>query len=65
MKKEFLELLLSKAKDRHKNQFDQFTMTEEDKKFLMGFDCTGLTALRDIKRVFNNRLMDLFESKGL
>ena len=64
-KKEFLELLLSKAKDRHKNQFDQFTMTEEDKKFLMGFDCTGLTALRDIKRVFNNRLMDLFESKGL
>ena len=34
-------------------------------KFLLGFNCTEFSALRDIKRVFNNRLMDLFESKGI
>ena len=64
-KKQFLELLLEKAMVKHAESFSKFTFTEDDKKTLLGFDCSDLTALRDIKRVFNNQLMDLFESKGL
>lgn len=64
-KEAFLQLLLEKAKHKHADAFSKFTMQEEDQNYLIGFDCSGLSALRDIKRVFNNRLMDLFESKGL
>lgn len=64
-KREFLELLLERAKQKYVESFSQFAMTEEDEKYLLGMDCTGLVALRDIKRIFNNRLMDLFEAKGL
>lgn len=61
----FLELLLEKAKQKHAESFAQFTMTQQDVDYLLGFDCSELSALRDIKRVFNNRLMELFESKGI
>lgn len=61
----FLELLLEKARIKHAESFARFTMTQQDEKFLLDFDCSALSALRDIKRVFNNRLMDLFESKGI
>ena len=64
-KRQFLELLLEKAKNRHSEAFSKFEMTSDDKSFLLGFDCSNLTALRDIKRVFNNRLVDLFEKKGV
>ena len=64
-KRQFLELLLEKAKNRHSEAFSKFEMTEDDKSFLLGFDCSNLTALRDIKRIFNNRLVDLFEKKGI
>ena len=64
-KRQFLELLLDKAKEKHKEQFAQFSLTPEEKSYLLDFDCSGMAALRDIKRVFNNRLMDLFELKGL
>ena len=64
-KRKFLELLLEKAKQKYAESFTQFTMTQQDEEYLLGFDCSALSALRDIKRVFNNRLMDLFEAKGL
>ena len=64
-KRQFLELLLEKAKNRHSEAFSKFEMTADDKLFLLGFDCSNLIALRDIKRVFNNRLVDLFEKKGV
>ena len=64
-KRTFLELLLEKAKQKYVDSFSQFTMTKEDEKFLMEFDYSNIVALRDIKRLFNNRLMDLFEAKGL
>ena len=64
-KKDFLGLLLEKAKQKYADLFSQFTMTEEDEKYLLGFDYSNIDALRDIKRLFNNRLMDLFETKGL
>ena len=60
-----LELLLEKAKITHCDSFARFTMTPNDESFLLGFDCSDLSALRDIKRVFNNRLMDLFKAKGV
>ena len=40
-------------------------MTEDEKKELYDFDYSSITALRDIKRVFNNRLMDYFTKKGI
>ena len=64
-KLKFLELLLEKAKQKHAESFAQFAMTQQDVDYLLHFDCSSLSALRDIKRVFNNRLMELFESKGL
>lgn len=61
----FLDLLLEKAKTKYSEQFKKIEMTEDDKMQLYAFDYSSLSALRDIKRVFNNRLMDYFEEKGL
>lgn len=62
---EFLDLLLEMAKDKYSEQFAKITMTESEKKKLYAFDYSSLSALRDIKRVFNNRLMDYFTEKGV
>lgn len=62
---EFLNLLLEKAHEKYPEQFAKITLTEDDKKYLFNFDYTDLSALRDIKRVFNNRLIDLFRDKGV
>ena len=64
-KVEFLDLLLEKAYEKYPDQFAAIALTEEDKGYLYNFDYNGLAALRDIKRVFNNRLIDLFRSKGV
>lgn len=64
-KKKFLQLLLEKAKQKYADAFSKFTMNDEDQQSLVEFDYSQISALRDIKREFNNRLMDLFESKGL
>lgn len=64
-KVEFLDLLLEKAYEKYPEQFATIALTEEDKGYLYSFDYNGLTALRDIKRVFNNRLIDLFRNKGV
>lgn len=64
-KKEFLDLLLEKAYEKYSSQFEMISFTEEDKLFLYDFDYKGLAALRDIKRAFNNRLVDYFNSKGV
>ena len=61
----FLELLLEMAKTKYSEQFAEIEMTEDEKKQLYAFDYSSLSALRDIKRVFNNRLMDYFAEKGV
>lgn len=40
-------------------------MSEKEKKQLYAFDYSSLSALRDIKQVFNNRLLDYFVEKGV
>jgi ATP-dependent Clp protease ATP-binding subunit ClpA len=60
----FLDLLLEQAESKFSEQFSQIQMTPEEKQKLYDFDYSSLTALRDIKRIFNNRLMDFFSSKG-
>ncbi len=62
-KTEFLDLLLEAAKSKYSDQFAKITITEGEKKKLYAFDYSSLAALRDIKRVFNNRLMDYFTEK--
>lgn len=64
-KTEFLDLLLENAKNKYFEQFAKITITEEEKKKLYNFDYSSLSALRDIKRVFNNRLMDYFLEKDV
>lgn len=64
-KTEFLDLLLEKAKTKYSEQFAEIEMTEDEKKQLYAFEYSSLSALRDIKRVFNNRLMDYFTEKGV
>lgn len=64
-KVEFLDLLLEKAYEKYPDQFAAIALTEEDKGYLYNFDYNNLAALRDIKRVFSNRLIDLFRSKGV
>ena len=61
----FLDLLLEMAKTKYSEQFAESEMTEDEKKQLYAFDYSSLSALRDIKRVFNNRLMDYFAEKGV
>lgn len=61
----FLDLLLEMAKAKYSEQFAKIQMTEGEKKQLYDFDYSSLSALRDIKRVFNNRLMDYFSQKGV
>lgn len=62
-KTEFLDLLLEMAKSKYIEQFSDNNMTEKEKKKLYNFDYDSLSSLRDIKRVFNNRLMDFFKEK--
>jgi len=64
-KEHFLELLLEKAVLKYPDKFSAYEITSADKQALFNFDYSGITALRDIKRVFNNRLMDFFDQKGL
>lgn len=64
-KTRFLDLLLEKSREKYPKQFATICMTEADKFNLYNFDYSSLPALRDIKRVFNNRLMDFFRSKGV
>ena len=64
-KTKFLDLLLEVAKSKYSDQFAKITMTEGEKKKLYAFDYSSLAALRDIKRVFNNRLMDYFTEKNV
>ena len=61
----FLNLLLETAKTKYPKQFAKITMTENEKMHLFDFDYSSLSALRDIKRVFNNRLMDYFSNKNV
>ncbi|MEY8432341.1 AAA family ATPase [Lachnospiraceae bacterium 48-42] len=61
----FLDLLLEKAKIKYSEQFTEIEMTEDEKKQLYAFEYSSISALRDIKRVFNNRLMDYFTEKGV
>lgn len=61
----FLDLLLETAKTKYPEQFTEIEMTEKEKMELYDFDYSSLSALRDIKREFNNRLMDLFLEKGV
>lgn len=62
---EFLDLLLEKAYQKYPEQFAAIKLTEDDKSYLYSFGYSELTALRDIKRVFNNRLIDFFDRKGV
>lgn len=64
-KKQFLNLLLERALQKYSKQFEQITLTEADKRKLCEFNYSKLTSLRDIKRVFNNRLMSFFEKMGV
>lgn len=64
-KTEFLDLLLEKAQTKYIDQFSQIKMTDAEKRELYNFDYSNIPALRDIKRVFNNRLMDFFNAKGV
>lgn len=64
-KEQFLELLLEKAIVKYPDKFSAYEITDADKRALFDFDYSGITALRDIKRVFNNRLMDFIDRKGL
>lgn len=64
-KKMFLELLLEQAQETFAEQFAKIKIGEEDKKELFNFDYSELNALRDLKRHFNNRLMDFITSKGV
>ena len=62
-KTKFLDLLFEQAERKFTEQFGTVQMTPSEKRQLYNFDYLNLRALRDIKRVFNNRLMDYFVSK--
>ena len=63
-KTEFLDLLMEHAKNKFADKFAYLQMSPDEKLQLYNFDYSSLSALRDIKKLFNNRLMDFFASKG-
>ena len=64
-KTKFLDLLLVQAESKFVDKFAQIQMTPKEKQQLYDFNYLSVNALRDIKRLFNNRLMDFFVSKGV
>jgi len=64
-KREFLDLLFEKAKTTYSELFKKIEVTEAEKEPLYAFGFSSLSALREIKRVFNNRLVDYFTEKGV
>ncbi len=64
-KTRFLDLLLEQAELKFPEKFSEIQMTAEEKQQLYNFDYSNLNALREIKKIFNNRLMDLFDLKGV
>lgn len=64
-KTKFLDLLLEKAYKNYPEQFAVISLSDEDKKHLYNFDYDSLPSLRDIKRAFNNRLIDFFRAKSV
>lgn len=64
-KTKFVNLLLEQAESKFVDKFAQVQMTPEEKQQLYDFNYSNVNALRDIKRLFNNRLVDFFISKGV
>ena len=56
---EFLNLLFEQAKEKFSDQFDRITISEDEKDELFNFDYSSLSALRDIRRVFNLSLIHI------
>lgn len=61
---QFLDLLLEQAENKFSEQFSIKQLTPEEKQKLYDFDYSNLSALRDIKRVFYNRLVDFFSEEN-
>lgn len=64
-KTQFLELLLEQSQSKFTDQFSKIKMTAAEKNQLFNFNYSNIKALRDIKKAFNLRLMDFFNSKGI
>ena len=64
-KTKFIGLLIEKSKQKFSEQFAKMTFTDEDERYLYNFDYAIIEPLREIKKKFNNRLMDLFQRKGI
>lgn len=63
-KSKFLDLLFERALEKFKDHFSNLDITPQEKKELYNFDFSNISALRDIKRDFNNRLIELLISKN-
>lgn len=64
-KTQFLDLLLEQAQSKFVNQFSQIEITPSEKNQLYTFNYYNIKSLRDIKRTFNQRLMDLYSYKNI
>lgn len=62
-KRAFLNLLLEKARMKYQEQIADYHIAEDELTSIIEFDCSELLSLRDIKRIFNNKIMALFDSK--
>lgn len=62
-KRAFLNLLLERARMKYQEQIADYHIAEDELISIIEFDCSELLSLRDIKRIFNNKIMALFDSK--
>ena len=62
-KNKFIELLLSQAKTKFADYFAEKPLTKEIEKELYELDYSNINSLRDIKKLFNDILMDYFDSE--
>lgn len=61
-KYEYLDLLLEKAKQKFPERFASQEFTKKYMKKLYDFDYSEFSSFRDIKKVFDNRLIDFFKN---
>lgn len=64
-KTQFLDLLFEQTQSKFNDKFSKIEMTSTEKSQLYAFNYSNTKALRDIKKIFNQRLMDFFISKGI
>lgn len=63
-KRAFVSLLIEKAKSKYADLIEMYGITDQEFETVCSFNYMSEDSLRDIRKVFNARIMDLFDKKA-